>query len=87
MSEEFIIIDSFNLTGRGRIYIILIPQDVIIYVGDTLFDSHNNRFIIRGIDMIERFKKYTVDSDRYPVGIFLDNLNGVEVYRNVLTKL
>ena len=87
MSEKYIILDSFDLTGRGRVYIILIPQDVIIYVGDTLFDSHNNRFIIREIDMIESFKKHTVDSDKYPVGIFLDNINGVEVYGNVLTKL
>jgi hypothetical protein len=47
--QLFEIKDRFNITGRGIVYMINNPEQVIIKINDIFFDQSGNRFKVKGI--------------------------------------
>lgn len=86
MGEIFRIVDRFQVTGRGTVYMIMLPEGVNIHLGDLLFDLKGNRFEVSGIEMIRRCTDYKLPVKEEPIGIMVKSINGVEAEGNILVR-
>lgn len=50
--RRFRILDRFTLTGRGKAYVISdIGDGTVIHLNDVFYDSNDNRFSVKGLDI------------------------------------
>lgn len=83
--DVFRILDRFTITGHGYIYIymIRIHMHSNVYIGDILYDLRNNRFKIKGIEMIRGLSDRTNIKDM-PLGVLFECLDGVSAEGSVI---
>ena len=77
--NSFFIKGRFNLTGRGLVYVLLIPETKIISIVDILIDECNNRFKVKAIHMHRHCTELVNEYEGYPVGFSFENIDEVEV--------
>ncbi len=85
MVEVFRINDRFHITGRGPVYMLLLPKDAVIQISDIFYDLHGNRFRVKGIEMIRRIL-LDVNWDEMPIGVMVELMDGVEAIGNILVR-
>lgn len=85
MGDVFRVLDRFKITERGIIYKIENSNKANIRIGDILFDLRNNRFKVKGMEMLRRLPGDT-KIDEIPIGIMLEPLNGAEVAGTILVR-
>ena len=87
MSDVFRVIDRFNITGRGTIYILKKRKedDFGFRLGDILCDLRGDRFEIAGIEMF----RYTPGHESLldtQIGVLLNPLDNCQVCGSLLVK-
>lgn len=84
MAEVFRINDRFKITGRGSIYMLLYPKDVVIQFGDIFYDLCGNRFRVKGF---ERIRRMLLDvKEEMGIGVMVELMDGVEALGNILVR-
>ena len=71
--------DRFNITGRGKIYLIEMKSDAVIKIGDVFEDLTGNRFRISGIEMFDRYLETTQHGEYCEIGVMFDLVDKKEV--------
>jgi len=84
MSDVFRVIDKFNITGRGTVYIINNRRSFNALIGDVFCDLRGNRFKLKGAEMIRRTSGNISDDDT--IGVMFELVDGSEVEGNILVK-
>ena len=84
MATAFRIFDRFKITGRGNVYMLKPNNAAVLRVGDILYDLHGNRFRIKCIEMPTKPCFGSKGLDDLPIGIVLENENGISVQGNLL---
>lgn len=85
MADFLRIIDRFNITGRGSIYVVEHNKGAVIHIGDTYEDLRGNRFQIKGIEMFRRISNDRNFEDM-PIGLMFEPIDKVEAHGNLLIK-
>lgn len=86
MGDILRIIDRFRITGRGIVYTVKINKDACIRMGDILSDLKENRFEVSGIEMSRRKMSEGKTLEDMPLGLMFKQLDGVEVFGNILVR-
>ena len=86
MSDVLRILDRFRITGRGIVYTVKINKDAYIRMGDVLSDLRGNRFEVSGIEMCRRKMPEGKTLEDIPLGLMFKQLDGVEVFGNILVN-
>ncbi len=84
MSEVLKIVDRFDITGCGTIYIVDHGKDCKVRIGDSFFDLQGNEFIIKGIEMKRnsRWKSF----HEMPWSLHFENSEGIEIEGSILLR-
>ena len=85
MADVFRIIDWFDITERGLIYIIKINEREILRIDDQLYDLHGNKFRIKGIEMSRKLSDDILLEELH-VGIMFEPMSGVPAQGNILVR-
>lgn len=83
MSDVFRIIDRFDISGRGSVYIIKISKGAVPRVDDILFDLHGNKFRVKDTEMFRRSVS-DIPLEEQRVEIIFELLSKTEVEGNIL---
>lgn len=86
MGDILRILDRFRITGRGIVYTVKINKDACIRMGDILSDLKENRFEVSGIEMSRRKMSEGKTLEDMPLGLMFKQLDGVEVFGNILVR-
>ena len=82
MIHKIKIIDRFILTGIGIVYSIIKSKEIILRLGNTMFDEVGNRFVISML-MPSSLKLCSENEDTVIIG--LHSVSGKDLIGNYLT--
>lgn len=85
MADVFRIIDRFDITERGLIYIIKINARETLRIDDQLYDLHGNKFRIKGIEMSRKLSD-DISLEELHVGIMFELISDIPVQGNILVR-
>ena len=77
MAKVFRILDRFQITGRGTVYMIKNDPDMSLHLEAILYDLKGHRFQIVGFEMF-RYLISNIPFEELPVGILFRALDEVE---------
>lgn len=83
MNNVLRIVDKFNITGRGIVYLVEHSKDAVIRMGDTFYDLRGNEFKVKGIEMIRRIPDGK-SFEEMPIGLLFEAVDGVDAEGSIL---
>lgn len=86
MADIFRIVERFKITGRGTVYIIKSSKGSGLKVGDLLFDLHENKFKVAGIEMFHYYGSDIPPLEERLIGIMFELLSGVEAEGSIMVR-
>ncbi len=79
------IIDKFNITGHGIVYIVKPNKDTVIHMDEVFYDLAGNEFKVTGIEMSRKLLN-SFDQDETTIGLLFQTVDGVQARGSILVS-